>query len=67
MSSVRDRINNRADDLNACAARRPLEREDAERADAAREQSRADSWLCREIAELYDDWFHPFGVSTPSQ
>jgi hypothetical protein len=70
MSSVRDRINatiNRADDLLRERLRRePLEREDAERADAAREQARADSWRCREIAELYDDSFRSFGVSTPS-
>ena len=44
-----------------------LDREDAERADAAREQARADSWRCREIAELYDDSFRSFGVWTPSQ
>jgi hypothetical protein len=43
-----------------------LEREDAERADAAREQAIDDSWRCREIAELYDDSFPSFGVSTPS-
>jgi hypothetical protein len=46
---------------------KPLEREDAERADAAREQTRADSWALREIAELYDDSFRSFGVSTPSR
>ena len=28
---------------------------------------RANSWRCREIAELYDDSFRSFGVSTPSQ
>ena len=73
MSSVQDRINatiNRADDLLRERLRREktsLEREDAERADAAREQARADSWRCREIAELYDDSFRSFGVSTPSQ
>ena len=43
-----------------------MEREDAERADATREQAIADSWRCREIAELYDDSFRSFGVSTPS-
>ena len=43
-----------------------MEREDAERADARREQAIADSWRCREIAELYDDSFRSFGVSTPS-
>ena len=63
MSSVPDRINatiNRADDLLRERLRREkaaLEREDAERADAAREQAIADSWRCREIAELYDDSF----------
>jgi hypothetical protein len=68
MSAVWDRINNAPTTCcaNACAARRPLEREDAERADAAREQPSADSWRCREIAELYDDSFRSFGVSTPS-
>jgi hypothetical protein len=73
MSYVQDRINatiNRADDLLRERLRREkasLEREDTERADAAREQARADLWRCREIVELYDDWFCSFGVSTPSQ
>jgi hypothetical protein len=44
-----------------------LEREDAERADPAREQARTHSWRCRDIAELYDDSFRSFGVTTPSQ
>ena len=69
MSSEHDRINatiNRADNLLRERLRREtasLEREDAERAEAAR----PNSWRCREIAELYDDSFHSFGVSTPSQ
>jgi hypothetical protein len=70
--SSSDRIDatiNRADDLLRERLRREkaaLEREDAERADAAREQAIDDSWRCREIAELYDDSFPSFGVSTPS-
>jgi hypothetical protein len=73
MSSVQDGINatiNRADDLlreRLHRGKAALEREDAERADAAREQARADSWRCREIAELCDDSFRSFGVSTLSQ
>ena len=71
MSAVRDRINatiNRADDVlreRLRSEKAALEREDAERADAA-EQAIADSWRCREIAELYDGSFRSFGVSTPS-
>ena len=60
---------NRADDVLRERLRREkaaLEREDAERADAAREQAIDNSWRCREIAELYDDSFPSFGVSTPS-
>jgi hypothetical protein len=73
MSSVQDRISatiTRADDLLRERLHREtaaLEREDAERADAARERARTHSWRCREIAELYDDSYRSFGVSTPSQ
>jgi hypothetical protein len=71
MSALQSKLDDtlsRADDLLRERLRREkaaLEAEDAERADEARAQARADAHRNREIGEIYDDAFRAFGVTTP--